>query len=108
MAIWSGYGFVTAATFALCLVVSPMLGPLLGVEDNLRLATGLLAASIANWVVGRGLNAPEKARVRVDLRTGQLRLEQNPHALLGVPMQYWSPIGIATMLVLLIGSAHAG
>lgn len=102
MAIWSGYGFVTAATFALGLLLAPLVGPLIGIEDNLRVACGLLAAAVANWVIGRWFNDPAAARVRVDPATGRLRLEANRHALLNLPMQYWSPIGVVLVLAVLI------
>lgn len=106
MDLWSGWGFVTAAIFAVCLLLAVVLGPALGIEDNLRVASGLLAGSVANWVIGRGFNHPARARVRIDPVTGLLRVEENRHALLLVPMQYWSPIGIALMMAVLMSGAN--
>jgi hypothetical protein len=103
---WSGYGFLVAAvTFGLSLITNFVTNTVTGSSaywNNHKwpLAGSLFLSGMTCWVIGHHLRN-RKARVLVDVETGEEVVLRESHTFLFIPMIWWGPILIVCASVAL-------
>jgi hypothetical protein len=112
MLFWRGYGWLTLLFIGLPTALGISLAEAAQIPEGYAIAFTLLVAALANWLLGRSLNATAADTVLVDPKTGMQYATNSAHTLFGFKMQSWSIIlvigALAPLLLQATGNYQPG
>ncbi|MBP2656325.1 MAG: hypothetical protein H6Q73_3894 [Firmicutes bacterium] len=106
MLIWRGKGILTVviavvSTIVIQILVDAIWGQGASRGHTWPVALSMFIAAILNWFAGKHFNKNSE-RILLDPTTGQEVRVVSTHSLFWIRMEYWSVVGVALGLLMLI------